>query len=121
MKKLSLIFLLLALMSSVAFAQTPEKPEALIIDEFGRLANGDIKAGLDNLIVQLQNNPTSQGLIISYGSKREVAARERMMKSHISFRQVNNLREITFINGGYGNEIKTQFWRVPEGAEPPKP
>lgn len=116
-----ILFLILALMSSVAFSQVPEKPEALIVDEFGRLANGDIKARLDYFILELQNNPTSRGLIISYGSKREIAAREKMMKTHISFRQVNNLKEISFINGGHGNEIKTQLWRVPESAENPKP
>ncbi len=121
MKKLSLIFLILVIMSSFAFAQMPEKPEAIIIDEFGRIPNGDIKARLDSFIVGLQNNPTSLGLIVSYGSKKDIAARERMMKSHISLRQLDNLREITFINGGHSNEIKTQFWRVPEGAENPEP
>ncbi len=120
MKKLSLIFLILVLMSSVAFAQTPEKPEALIIDEFGRIPNGHFRSILDNFFVQLQNNPESRGLIISYGLKREVAAREKLIKNHISFRRFDDSR-ISFINGGHSNEIKTRFWCVPEGAENPKP
>lgn len=107
-------------MSSVAFAQSPEKPEALMAEEFGKIPNGDFRSRMDNFFVELQNNPDSRGLIINYGSKREVAAREKLIKNHIFFRKFDDSR-ISFINGGYSNEIKTQFWRVPEGAENPKP
>lgn len=115
-----ILFLILIVMSSLAFSQTAEKPEALMADEFGKVPNGHFRSVLDNFFVELQNNPDSQGLIINYGAKRELAARERLIKNHISFRKFPDSR-ISFINGGHSNQIKTQFWRVPQGAENPKP
>lgn len=114
------LFLILVLMSSTAFPQTRDnKPQASNVDEFGRVANGDLKARLDGFFVELINNPTAQGHIITYGSNREVTSRERLIKNQIYFRRFDSQR-ITFVKGGFSKEIKTEFWVVPAGAESPK-
>lgn len=114
------LFLILVLMGSTAFPQTRDnKPQASNIDEFGRVTNGDIKARLDGFFVELINNPTAQGHIITYGLNREVAGRERLIKNQIYFRRFDSQR-ITFVTGGFSKEIKTEFWVVPQGAESPK-
>lgn len=112
-------------MSLVAFAQTEEKPEsnekpkASKSVEFGIEPNGYVKAELDGFFVELMSDPTAQGHIITYGSNREIAGRERLIRNQISFRRFDSQR-ITFVTGGFSKEIKTELWIVAKGAEPPK-
>lgn len=113
-------FLTLVLMSSTGFPQTRDnKPQASNVDAFGQVTNGDIKARLDVFFVELMNNPTAQGQIITYGPNRQVAGRERLIKNQIYFRRFDSQR-ITFVTGGFSKAIKTEFWIVPKDAEPPK-
>ena len=96
-------------------------PVPFQVDEFGRLVPDDLRGRLDNYFVTLQNNPNAQGYIINYGPPREVAARERLMRNHITFRNAPADR-IVFVNGGdTGEGIKSNLWIVPAGAEPPTP
>ena len=96
-------------------------PEAVLVDEFGKLQNDDVRARLDAFFVELQNNPTNQGYIINYGSEREIAARERLINNHIAFRRFDRSR-ITMVRGGdLGAGINTKLYRVPPGAENPNP
>jgi hypothetical protein len=91
-------------------------PEPVLVDEFGPLANNDVKNRLDNFFVELNNDPNSTGYIINYGSARDVARRERLIKSHITFRSFPASR-IVFVNGGVEPQIRTKLWRVPAGAD----
>ena len=115
-----LLLLLLVLMSSTAFAQAPnEIPQAVKFDDFGNVNNGDVKARLDAYFAELLNNPSTQGLITNYGSERQISRRERLIKFQIGVRKFDASR-ITFANGRFSNEQKTEFWLVPAGAENPK-
>lgn len=97
------------------------RPTAELVDEFGKLANDDVRARLDAFFVTLQNNPTNQGYIINYGTDREIAARERLITNHIAFRRFDRSR-ITLVRGGdLGTGINTKLYRVPPGAENPAP
>ena len=96
-------------------------PDAILVDEFGRLANDDIRARLDAFFLELQNNPTNQGYIINYGTNAEIAARERLITNHIAFRQFDRSR-ITLVRGGdLGTGPNTKLYRIPPGAENPTP
>jgi hypothetical protein len=98
-----------------------DAPEAILVDEFGRLANDDVRARLDAFFLELQNNPTNQGYIINYGSNAEIAARERLITNHIAFRQFDRSR-ITLVRGGdIGTGPSTKLYRIPPGAENPTP
>ena len=72
MKVFRVLFLMLIVMSSIAFAQTeeeiemPSAPQAVKVVEFGKVTNGYIKMQLDNFFVELANNPTAQGYIIDF-------------------------------------------------------
>lgn len=115
-----ILFLILVLMSSVAFAQTQDnKPQASNFDEFGEMNNGEIKARTDSFFIELMNNPPAQGYVITYGSNRRVIGRERFLRNYIAMRRFDSQR-ITFVRGGFSKEIKTEFWNVPAGAESPK-
>ena len=95
-------------------------PVGVQIDEFGKLANDDVRARIDNLFIELQNDPGATGYIINYGPAREVTARERLIRNHIAFRNYDASR-VVIINGGVEPGIRTTVWRVPQGAEPPTP
>lgn len=90
------------------------------IDEFGPLSNDDVRQRLDAFFSDLQNNPGSTGYIINYGPARQVTARERLIRNHITFRQFDASR-IVIVNGGEDAEVRTRLLRVPQGAEPPTP
>jgi hypothetical protein len=113
------LILIVIVMSSVAFAQTDENPQAVKIDEFERATNGYVKMKMDNFYVELNNNPTAQGYIINFGTAREIAIRERQIRNAINFRKFDASR-ITIVNGGFRGVVKTEFWIVPAGGENPK-
>jgi hypothetical protein len=96
-------------------------PTAPLIDEFGALRADDVRARLDAFFIELQNNPGHQGYIINYGTDREIAARERLINNHITFRRFDRSR-ITLVRGGAGQPgetIYTKLYRVPPGADNP--
>ena len=106
-----------------AFETAPvdKNPEAVQVDEFGKLSNDDIRARLDQFFIELQNNPANQGYIINYGNDKDIAAREKIITNHIDFRKFDRTR-ITLVRGGdTGEGPKTKLYRVPEGAENPNP
>jgi hypothetical protein len=94
--------------------------EPQLTDEFGPLANDDVRQRIDNFFVALQNDPSAQGYIINYGPARQVTARERLIRNHIAFRKFDASR-IVIVNGGVTEEINTKLWLVPQGATPPTP
>lgn len=93
-----------------------QPPVATMIDEFGKAANNDVKARIDNLFIALGNDPTATGYVINYGSAREVARRERVIRAHIRDRNLDGSR-IVFVNGGVERTIRTRLWVVPAGAD----
>lgn len=97
-------------------------PESVLVDEFGKLPNDDIRSRLDAFFTELSNNPTNQGYIINYGTDKEIAARERLITNHIAFRNFDRSR-ITLVKGGASadGEPRTKLWRIPPGATNPAP
>lgn len=95
------------------------KPEPIDVDDFGKEPNDQIRGRLDTFFTQLQNNPSAQGYIIDYGTDRDVAAREKLIRGHIAFRNQDASR-FTFVRGE-GTEIRTHLFIVPSGATPPTP
>jgi hypothetical protein len=94
----------------------------VLVDEFGKLPNDDIRGRLDAFFAELSNNPNNQGYIINYGTDREIAARERLITNHIQFRNFDRSR-ITLVRGGTSpdGEPRTKLYRIPPGANNPAP
>ncbi len=97
-------------------------PQAILVDEFGKLSNDEIRGQLDIFFTTLSNFPTDRGYIINYGTSREIAARERLIQNHIRFRNFDASR-ITMISGGDSPDgiVRTKLYRVPQGADNPNP
>ena len=135
MKKqfLSFLFLLSLVVSVSAQEQASRK-----ISEMPSLWYCDpLIMTLDTFLLELQNNPQSNGFIFYYEgkydngeekSKRkmllprrgEADFRMQIIRNHIKLRRQNPDR-IFFINGGFRDEQKTEFWIVPEGSKLPIP
>lgn len=92
-------------------------------DEFGKLSNDDVKARIQNLYIELGNDPNAQGYIIIYGTEKEIAARERQVQEAIRFLSLDSKR-LTIIRRGAnprGTGVWSVVWIVPPGAELPIP
>ncbi len=68
MKKLFLLIILL--IPNLSFGQ--EKPNAVLVDEFGKLCSEDIMARNDNFYIQVNANPKANGVILYYGDQDTV-------------------------------------------------
>ncbi len=95
-----------------------KKPTAVLVDEFGALNADAVRARIDAFIVALQNNPGSQGYIINNGTAKEVAAREKLINNHLSFRKFP-AGQITMVKGTTKGALSTKLYRVPAGAPTP--
>ena len=91
------------------------------IDRFTTLSNDDVRARVDNLYLELNNDPTARAVIINYGSAAQIARREKQIRNQIAFRRLDPSR-VTLVRGGdNGTGIETVVFIVPSGAEEPTP
>lgn len=114
-----------------ATASTSVVPVAVVraqprkFDEFPETAFDDTKARLDNLAVELQNDPTASGYVIVYGSqsvRRNTATRlgDRARGYLTTTRGIDPSR-ITVVDGGTRpGRGYYELYVVPQGAEPPR-
>jgi hypothetical protein len=94
-------------------------------DEFPSIAFDDDKARLDNLAIELQNNPGSTGYVVAYAGRNSRAGEaDRMGRRAIEYltttRGLSGDR-VRFVNGGYRDANTFELWLVPQGATPPSP
>ena len=90
-------------------------------EKFGPLQNDDVKARIDSLYIELNNNPSDRGVLINYGSAKEIAKREKQIRDAIKFLKQDPSR-VTLVRGGdNGSGIETVVFIVPSGAEAPIP
>src|SRR6185295_5501764 len=91
-------------------------------DEYADLAFNDEKARLDNLAIQLQQEPGSQAYYVIFGScDTEGAARsERAVNYLVNNRGIDRAR-ITVVDGGCRETLTVELWICPTGAGAPVP
>ena len=101
-----------------------QKPLARMTDEF-RTRGSNCEEGfarLDNFFIDLNNDPTAQGVIVVYGDARAAGAashRELQLRNHFTFRRFPTDR-VEFMRGAAKEDGTTQFWIVPQGASDPQ-
>ncbi len=110
-------------------ARTPlqRPPRARKVDEFGRRGMGCCDAGarLDNFAIELQNEPGSTGYVLAYESAKRAPGTARLWGEELRnyLIEVRALEEsrVFLVNAGRhdGDDLKIEFWLVPQGAEPP--
>ena len=86
-------------------------------DEYGNIRFNDEKARLDNFAIQLQNEPTSTGAIVGYGScDAEGMTRANRAKDYLVNTRGIDASRLNVIDGGCLPELQVQLWLVPQGA-----
>ncbi len=84
----------------------------------------DQKARLDNLGVELQNDPTATTYIIAYGGRTSPVGQADRLGARardylVTTRGIDQSR-ITVVNGGFREEDCVELWIIPSGATPPQ-
>jgi len=106
--------------SSSGEVATPPPPViSKKIDDFGALEYDDIKARLQNLQIELGNDPTATAYIITSGSGRAKTKQVNGIKKAIDFLRLDASR-IRLVDGGDAPAVNTVIWITPAGAQPPQ-
>jgi hypothetical protein len=103
----------------------PRESSAKQFDVCCSCSYDDQKARLDNLAVELQNDPSTTAYIIAYAGRRSRAGQADRLNARardyiVTQRGVDSSR-IAVMNGGFREEDCVELWVVPSGAKPPKP
>ncbi|MDH3529137.1 MAG: hypothetical protein OEQ28_06200 [Acidobacteriota bacterium] len=106
----------------------PQPKVCILFDEFPFRSFDDDKARMDNLAIELQNNPTWNGYIIMYqGTDRksqtagEVGRLTRRALDYLVKTRGVDPSRIQIVRGGSRPTTTYQFWLCPPGAEVPVP
>lgn len=111
---------------AVAVVAAVEK-KVLVAREFDECNNctfDDQKARLDNLAVELQNDPTVYAHIIAYGGRTSPLGQVNRLLTRardylINDRGIDDAR-IVVVNGGFREADSVELWVVPTGATAPR-
>ena len=111
--------------STSVLIQTPLPSGPRRFDEFPSVAFDDDKARLDNLAIELQNNPGAIGYVIVYGGRHSRAGHaeilgERTRNYLVDTRGIEASR-VQIVKGGYRERAAYELWLLPPGAQPPPP
>ncbi len=95
------------------------------VDEFGDIQLSDLKARLDNLGVQLQNEPGAKGFILVNRSRRDLPGlsyryAQRSKDYLVNTRGIAKERVIA-VDVGEADCLRQQLWIAPAGTAPPAP
>ena len=108
-------------------AVTPLEKPVLVAQEFDECNNctfDDQKARLDNLAVELQNDPSKRAYIIAYGGRMSPLGQVEVLMSrsreYLTTHRGIDASRFTVVNGGFREEDSVELWLVPSGAAPPK-
>ncbi len=82
------------------------------------------KARLDNLVVELQNDPSARAYIFAYGGRTSRSGLADRLGTRARDYLVGNRgiepSRIVVVNGGFREEDCVEVWIVPNGAAPPQ-
>jgi hypothetical protein len=105
----------------------PIKKVVIVAREFDECNNctfDDQKARLDNLAVELQNDPTTRAYIIAYGGRMSpVGQVEKLMnraRDYMVTQRGIDASRLSVVNGGYREDDSVELWIVPSGAAAPQ-
>ena len=110
-----------------AFVRPPERHESPSrqFDVCCSCSYDDQKARLDNLAVELQNDPSTTTYVIAYGGRTSRIGQADLLGTRardylVTQRGIDQSR-IVVLNGGFREEDCVELWIIPRGATPPRP
>ena len=111
-----------------AFSVVAPLPKKIIVsqefDECNNCTFDDQKARLDNLAVELQNDPSTRAYIIAYGGRTSPLAQVEVLMSrardYLTSQRGIDASRFVVVNGGFREVDSVELWMVPSGAKPPQ-
>jgi len=104
-----------------ASGQTQEQT-ARKFDEFGDVQPSDMAARLDSFAIELQNNPTTNGFVFAYRSRRDLpglsSRHVNWIRNYLVYTRGFQAERIKTIDGGVAPTLGYELWIVPPGAVP---
>lgn len=92
-------------------------------DEYGDIPFNDEKARLDNIAIELQNDPGTELYIIGYAGRKarvgEARAKAERAKNYLNLQRRLDAGRVIVINGGYREELTLEHYIVRVGTQPP--
>ena len=111
------------LASSVSYTKTTVGVTHFKLDEFGNINSEDTKARLDNLAIELQNNPTLQAHLVVYGGRSgprgQAARRAAMLKTYMTETRGIDPTQVITVEGGFRDVLSGELWLSLRGAPAP--
>jgi hypothetical protein len=105
----------------------PIEKKIIVAREFDECNNctfDDQKARLDNLAIELQNDPTTRGYIVAYGGRMSpIGQVEKLMsraREYLTSQRGIDASRLVVVNGGFREEDSVELWIVPSGAAAPQ-
>ena len=106
----------------------PLEKKVIVAREFDECIGcslNDQKARLDNLAVELQNDPSTRAYVIAYGGRMSPLGQvEKLMgraRDYLVAHRGIDASRLTVVNGGFREEDSVEVWIVPSGAAAPQP
>jgi hypothetical protein len=106
----------------------PHEKRTLVGREFDTCCScsyDDQKARLDNLAVELQNDPGATAYIFAYGGKTgPVGQGDKLLaraRDYLINQRGIDASRVVMSNGGFRETDCVEVWLVPQGATPPRP
>lgn len=97
-------------------------PVARKIDEFGDILYSDLIARLDNLAIELQNEPNARGFLIAYRTRRDLPGLSNRlalgMRSYLVNERGISAERIIAVDGGVASCLTRELWIAPVGTAP---
>lgn len=111
--------------ASTTIISPPPPPVGREFDVCCNCSFDDQKARLDNLAVEMQNEPSTTGYIIAYGGRTSRVGQADRLSARARDYMVNQRNidpaRLIVLNGGFREEDCVELWIVPSGAAPPQP
>jgi hypothetical protein len=107
--------------AAVGPAAAQESPKAVLIEEVGETCSEYLMAVFDAFRVELDNHPTSEGLVVVHGDRSTEGrsrAYVRWLDSYRTSRAIDKSR-FPVVRAADREDLKIEFWRIPSGAERP--
>jgi len=106
----------------------PIEKKVIVAREFDECNNctfDDQKARLDNLAVELQNDPSTRGYIVAYGGRMSPVGQVNKLMSrardYLVMQRGIDASRLVVVNGGFREDDSVELWIVPSGAAAPLP
>lgn len=103
----------------------PREDPSREFDECCNCSYDDQKARLDNLAIELQNDPALTTYVIAYGGRTSrIGQADRLIaraREYLVNQRGIDPARIVVMNGGFREEDCVELWIVPTGATPPQP